>query len=92
MSIAIDNQFLTISELALVLGVSKRTIERRLKEKSTDIPPSIKLGKRRKWHKQVTNTWIYQRVGIRTTQVENSKSQIRSLGDDLMGVNLEEMR
>lgn len=92
MSIAIDNQFLTISELAQVLGIGKRTIERRLKEKSTDIPPSIKFGKKRKWHKQATNAWIYQRVGIRTTQVENSKFKIRSLSEDLMDANSEEMK
>lgn len=85
MSIAIDNQFLDINELSRVLRMSTRTIERNLKENPESLPPSVKFGRKRLWHKQVIANWIGQLLAIQTSQVETGKPKPRSLGNDLLG-------
>ena len=55
-----EPEVLTAAEVAQILGISVQAIRNALHRgaEGTSIPPSIKMGARRRWLRQVVYTWL----------------------------------
>lgn len=54
--------FICAKELADLLGIDYGSLRNMLSDKAANLPPCIRVGKRRKWRLSVVENWISENM------------------------------